>query len=956
MEAETPRSSFQVWLDKCLMHEEKAEAAHRLRKEAQAHFESLCLMTPENKKSPLSKSSTVAQDISNASSSTTNGAMALLVSTLSSAFSLNNVPLNHKIFTRFRAVNCLVGASEGSSSLTYGVRQGVGNLLVELCRAETHDQNGDDEGMDSSDAFVDGSNLTSEEVTQQLEALDKAHQQRGNLLPPAEDVRDCAIEGLMALLTSRLDIFPTLQSQSPNSSSPVTEAIGVVHQSMELRMELAMLGLRCRCENDAVTSNYDNLNPGTGYETISAGLNVEGLSQLPQIKRSLCFNLLQAALNGLQADKIQLEQLISQHSSTPQSTPLPSSLLKAMYKFASLTSCCLHGETDPRCLLQLLRLLNEIQQIMIPLFTPTSNSATIRFPTVEVFDAVAPYYPVHFTPPKNDPHGITREMLQDALMAVLCERGAEYHDNFTKCKIPDDCDRENDSMTILSGRLFLDRLDPSKFDDYDPPSSPESEEADKLHALRDLSILLLPLSTESNFRVTQISTSFVRDLSSSLARAHEEAVSTDKTADVHSLASKVRKFASSFAYNLAPVNVNAKGNVILLHASLLWGAFVDDAIRRLAPNLSSSPQSMLGRSSTAYLASLAAEGGLPTLRKVLDAGLPRLLDLLTKNDETPGADDEKIAAALFGIGAFMSSCYIALQNWERDNRGVQVHPHPLSKYISSIIQKVAAVLKGTRVNLGLLTLAASGAFESALTSADLSRLDDEDLAVIENVLDKMSFVVIEKGDAHCSQSSAARDEDTILKWNKSCARALGAAIAMGFRSTEGNRANSCERLELFAQTLLPKCLASSVNRSSKFHFERYDWMVLAGACANGSSNVAEHIVPSLLSSTIDALQKKLAVQERSHKFECFPVLALAYLIRCGGPNVGKVFHDISSTTISPLDVIDELCLPLDHGSLQDENKTDAPKQVTRQLPVGMSHLQLPESLAKDEEIKNATVS
>ena len=37
-----------------------------------------------------------------------------------------------------------------------------------------------------------------------------------------------------------------------------------------------------------------------------------------------------------------------------------------------------------------------------------------------------PHYPVQFTPPKNDPHGITRNMLQDALMSVLCERGASY--------------------------------------------------------------------------------------------------------------------------------------------------------------------------------------------------------------------------------------------------------------------------------------------------------------------------------------------------------------------------------------------------------------------------------------------------------------------------------------------------------------------------------------------------
>jgi len=967
MESEKPQSSFQAWFDTCLVPDEKAEVAHQLRQEAQSHFESLC-QPSENKPSI---SSTVEQDLSNASSSTSNGAIALLVSILGPAFSQNNVPLNHKITTRVRAVNCLIGALEGSSSLTYGVRQGVGNFLIELCRAENFEEVNDDVAMmDSSNAYVDGANLTSEEVTQQLEAMDRASQQqriKGDSPPAAEDVRDGAILGLTALLQSRLDIFPTQQSQSPKSSCPENEAIGVVYQSMQLRTELAMLGLRYRCESDDSSNDYNSFNAGAGYETISTGLNVEGLSQLPRMKRSLCFKLLEGALNGLKADTLQLGQLISQQSSTSKGETervLPNSLLKEMLKFASVTSSCLHGETDPRCLLQLLRLLNKMQQTMLPLFFSTSTkNPTIRFPTVEVFDAVAPYYPIHFTPPKNDPHGITGEMLQDALMAVLSEQGVLYNDNSATVENSNDSDNENETMTVLSARMFLERLDPSKFpSDYDPPSSPESEEEDKLHALRDLSILLLPSSTTSTSgaRVTQITAAFVSELSSSLARAHEEAVSSDKTTDANSLASRVRKFASSFAYNLAPVSIN-NGDVKLRHTTLLWEAFVHDSTRRLASYLSSSPQSMHGRSSTAYLAALAAEGGLPTLRKVLDVSLPRLLDLLSKNDDSPNADDEKMAAAIRGIAAFMSSCYVALKMWERDNRGVQVHPHPLSKYISQILQTIAAVLKGMRGkgNEGPLALAAAGAFESALTSAELSGLDEEDMDVIEELLDLMSDVVLEKGN-NVGSESTSRDEDTLLKWNKSCARALGAAIAMGLRESEDLHANSCERLQSLAQNLLPEFLASSIagsERSLKPHHERYDWMVLAGACANGSPNVSQQIVPSLLSSTIDALRKKVDAQEEcSHKFQCFSLMALAYLIRCGGPNVGNIFHGLSSPTTTPLDVINELCLPLDQASLQGGNLTDAPKQVTRQLPVGMSHLQLPESLAKDEERKNATVS
>ena len=187
------------------------------------------------------------------------------------------------------------------------------------------------------------------------------------------------------------------------------------------------------------------------------------------------------------------------------------------------------------------------------------------------------------------------------------------------------------------------------------------------------------------------------------------------------------------------------------------------------------------------------------------------------------------------------------------------------------------------------------------------------------------------------------------------AKSIGAAIAIGFGNFEDSPANSCERLAPIAQSLLPKFIASSIEHperasTSEPDLERYDWVVLAGACANGSSNVSEQIAPLLLTSTIDSLQGTTSAQR------CFPIMALSYLIRSGGPHVGNAFHGLSSSTTSAFDVINELCVPLVQATLKDESTIDAPKQVIRQLPVGMSHLQLPESLAKDEETKIATVS
>ena len=48
------------------------------------------------------------------------------------------------------------------------------------------------------------------------------------------------------------------------------------------------------------------------------------------------------------------------------------------------------------------------------------GSVSSSFPFTKFFDAVAPYYPVTFSPPLNNPYGITSNGIQSSLMAVLC--------------------------------------------------------------------------------------------------------------------------------------------------------------------------------------------------------------------------------------------------------------------------------------------------------------------------------------------------------------------------------------------------------------------------------------------------------------------------------------------------------------------------------------------------------
>jgi hypothetical protein len=931
---------------------------------------------------------------------------------------------------RVRAVHCLVGALEGCAELTHGVRRAVGNFLVELCRPAPCDERGggdvdggrendcDDDGAADRGGtmdYVDAYGMTPEELTDRLRNASSAREMGSGggrsssspSLAARDDARDAAITGLTALIRTRLELFPTQESRQPSSLSkqsphaqdcPATRALGVVRQSMEYRMELAMSGVRYRCRIDDASNDYgggineDDAREGAGAGCHQAvdppGSNVEdGLSRLPRSKRSMCFDLLDAALDGLIDDKMKCENLITQIQQSPSTMDvsgpgIPPSLLRQMSAFASLSSSCMHGETDPRCLVQLLSLFNKIQRIMMPLFvldgdvsavedtndTDTTEASKVTFPFMEMFDAVAPYYPVHFTPPRNDPHGITQGTLHDLLLAVLSESGVHHDHKFMSAEANDrNDDGTRETMTLLAARMFLERLEPPRTSDFDPPSNgSDSDVEDKLDAIRDLSYLFLPrpapsknerwpLATERHSdlpgqrispNVTRVPLDFLSELSLTMARVHEDAVSSDEKA----LASSARKFSSCLVKSLEPASTSG------IDTFSLWEAYTVDVLRHLTPILGSAPQGMHGRATTAYFASLAAEGGgLMTLNKVLDGCYPRFLDVLSILDENYSAmpldigessqtsklnsrDEEKLAAAMRGIAALISSSRVTLQKWQRDNFGVQVHPHPLSSFAPSTLHKIALILNESIDvdKAGSLEVAAAVALESVLTSCDLTFLDEENMALLEESISLMARVVL------IGEGTMDKDSTNSHEWSLACARVLGSVISVGIcKKTDSADVvpSNCERINTLAANLLPKILASATfphRGLSKMQTIRYDWVVLAGACANGILYVSERIVSDLLLKIITALKLNRENQKIS-------AMALSHIIRHGGPNVGTAFHELSSPGPTAFEVVHELC----------RQEDTVPR---RQLQVGMSMLQLPASRARDEEAANDTVS
>jgi hypothetical protein len=981
------QTSFQSWLDLCIVgkdgnsnigqssHDDGDEVATRLRNEARSHFEKLSSSRSSGdattgrsaiQSSPLIFS-TVTQDVLAASSGTPNGALATLVTSLGPAFQPTAT-----IDTKVRALNCLIGALEGSADLTHGVRQAVGRFLVEICRPGCAEREDDDYDMDDFNRepdYVDADNLTPDQLTRQLNHMSSAKRSKkivGSLVD--DDVRDAAVTALKALLRSQLEMFPTQQSQTPdskNSHSPISKALGVVHQSMELRLELAILGLRYRCQVDDTNKPHDMMSSGDGYETDDPGFHIEdGLSHLPRLKRTLCFALLEDALDGMKGDELMSKKLQSQSSKTSPShfsSPIdateimiPSSLSQTMVTFVSLTSSCMHGETDPRCLLQLLRLLNKIQQILIPIFDCIARKLSeigmytelveVAFPSIEIFDAVAPYYPVQFTPPKNDPHGITRSMLQDSLLAVLCERGTNYNSDFRSRRNSGSDREEKEPMITLAARLFLERLEPPNASDYDPPSDGSKPGAtDKLDAVKDLTALLLSQSPSINDALTRVSTDFLSELSSTMVRVHEEAVASD----TKPLASAIRKFSSRLAYRLEFLAGGSSCN------ALLWEAYVVGVLRHIAPTLGSAPQGIHGRASTAYFASMAAEGGLMTLNKVLDYCYPQFIDVLSLFDENGKSgkkscvsrDEEKLAAALRGIAALTSSCRVALQKWQRGKNGVQVYPHPLLPYTKATIRKISMIL--TEIidedEVGPFSVSAVGALESLLTASELNVLDEKDIAPLEQSLKLMSRFML-RGEGQEHTVSTIEHE-----WYLACARLLGAVISVGLHqstSSDGVQTTGCERISELASILLPRTLESVTNppkeESATLHPIRYDWAILAGACANGPLKLSEQIVSDLISRIISSLQSNQSDLKTS-------MMVLSYITTHGGPNVGIAFHGLSPPNPTPFDLIQEMCQPL-------RSPSDDIMLPSRNLQVGMSMLQLPVSRAREEKVINDSVS
>ena len=824
---------------------------------------------------------------------------------------------------KVRALHILCGAIEGCSSsdavggLDPAIVSLLGKFLTSYCLPYEQDYTIIDPDDDDDDVAMGGVDDNGDDV--------------------GEAVRDAAIMAVAALASAKC------QPASPQEGS-AANADAACHLILQ-RLHLSQKAVECRCLSEDMT-DYEHQYIDHGYGDAVADRHdaaLEGLGTLPRARRSLCFSALDGAVAGCEA-------VINTAGDMTMSS-MVQKLKREVNAFVSFVAACLHGETDPRCLLQMLHLLHRCQVVFLPLFAlgvgdvvkEDSEEDGEAFPTVSIFDAVAPYYPIKFTPPPNDPYGITRDGLRDALMAIMCVVEEKKQPTTNRKEGDGDVDgTTGENMASLSAKLFMERLVPPKSldpyaDDYDDDGGETT--MDKIEAIKDLRDIFLPSlgSATSIHPLSTVGSGLVKELSSVLVKIHGDAIidisaapNANEKENYKSLLEKCRDLVADIAEQLESLGSGA--------ASSLWDAFVLDTVRDMTSVLTTAPQGLKGRSSTAYVSSLAACGGIRTLRTCLDGCLPPLIGALRKS----GGDEEKAAAAALAVGTLFSSSGKTLTKASAD--GIAVHPHPLQQYASDIVRALIALRKNgqeeslriSAVNgLGATLLAVPSSILGTLTSSVLTEEGDDVILVQEELLSLSSQII--------SETDPAKAD-----WALACSRVIGSALGRGLSGKSDGGLDACVLddndviVDAITKTIFPDIIQSVATKkeaSTKGKTERYDLVALANACEVGGKSASKTTISQLLS----AIQSKLNGDADGDKMmicgqqpAVAPALALSYVVKKGGGLPASVFHELSSPQITPLDIIEALCTV--------ENAEGQRRQV------GMSKLLLPDEVEKERSV------
>jgi len=748
-----------------------------------------------------------------------------------------------------------------------------------------------------------------------------------------DEIRDLALSALTVLVGSRSPPLPDPSDGSAAGAAAEETELGaaagtasvsvfLLVESIRRRIRLAQRGVESRCAQlDDEEDLMDVEEEYNGYYANDSSRSMQppiqaGLSLLPRSRRSLCFDLLGASVDSIStmlrpisdANVIKLSAL-SLEKNDP--TLLPN--------FARFVSNCLRGESDPRCLLQLLHLFRATADCFLPLFEATSNS---RFPITDLFDAIAPYYPIQFTPPPNNVHGITKSGLRDALLDIM---GYTSYDGMAT--------KDNkDSMLNLSLAIVIERLVPL-------PGDEPTNMTEKYEALRDLStLLMLPDSPRAaaKSRVDALDPLFVRQLSDTFLIVHREAATEAVTKagpdklQAKATADLCRSIVSKVALECEQCAAVANG--------ILWQCFVREPMQALSSALVNSP--FQGRVSIAYMACLTSCGGPKTLLCGLERGLAPLLEKCSF--KSPQADIDDMTTSTYGVGAFFSACRTSLSRPEKI--GVTLFPHPLQNYSARAVRILNTIISNSTEQSISLRIAAVRSMESVLMASPsylFGEGDDSDSDCWICFLKRVTGPLLVRNLSDVDLENRGHAE-----WLRACAQTSGCVLgyAAGHEDDvtvcpesdnvlESNRFRSIVNKDFF-----PDILSSATSAAGRKDYPRYDWIALAKACSTrpaASVRIVAYVAKSLQSALDSNAVEKVQVCTN----------ALDILFRKGGDEASKAYLELSSPNPTSFDVIKSLT----SFSIPD----NARKNGGYESGFGTSMLQLPPSEEERMDLRAA---
>lgn len=685
-------------------------------------------------------------------------------------------------------------------------------------------------------------------------------------------IRDISIQCLSALVGTG--------TTPQNNSSGMSDNDNAAAEAMEIRVDFAKRSVERRCAADEDDMNDDDeMDGGANFKDIRGGL-----STLPRSKRSLCFTLLRHAVIGVsKVSKSTSTASLIRNKKDHQS--IISSIQRHYIQFADFIARCIPGESDPRCLMQLLELIHATQVAFYEWFTSNVvENSTQVFPNEDFFDAVAPYYPIQFTPPPNNIHGITREGLHSELISVL---------TFTKM---DGASRQYHKPTMLgcSINLFLDQLLPGQADEENIST------LEKLECMECISSLLFPEDQKETNECVNLTIDEARNLSTALIATHDEASVNvshgggDISDQNKVLAETCRNFASRVARELEKFNKNE-------HA--LWKTFVSESLDKEGKKLKLTPA--YAKTSIAYEASLAASGGPRTLRICLTKGLGPLIEFLAGGL----GDADNTLAAIHGIAAFFSSSQVALSKLKKE--GVAITPHPLEAYAMKACNLMLNIIETEDQSSDSLShkSAALSCLECLFLSCTEKDLESDELKVrICNFLKGLLRNVV------TTVNESSEDQEDFVKYQFTSSKVLGRIVGVSLSLRDDEDPNDVlaqtvlmsEKVQYCIQTtIFPELKAAAFVRAECNDEDRYDRLALTTACSS-SAKLASSVVAAHLEALLDALKENISSTSTQTSLEALSSI----LGSCVGDNVIRAFHE--SDVVD--DIIDTLCSDLKKGA------------------------------------------